>query len=141
MTCDFRVDDSFEDFRDLFAICNHSNTFFARYVFYIIILFFRYNNDFIFLFEKTNYELAENFAIIFWSWNIVFVRLLLFFLEIETIRFIITFLATFKAFDIYKIIIFWTTSLTLFIITISFHINDIWAVFTFDILFHNIKLF
>ena len=65
MTCDLRIDDSFENLRDLFAIYNHLNTFFAKYVFYIIILFFYYNNDFIFLFKKTNCEFIENLTIIF----------------------------------------------------------------------------
>ena len=63
--CDFRVDDLFENLRDLFTICNHLNTFFTRYVFHIIILFFYYNNDFIFSFKRANYEFIENFIIIF----------------------------------------------------------------------------
>ena len=65
MTCDFRVDNSFKNFRDLFMICNHLNTFFAKYVFYIIILFFYYNNDFVFSFKRANYELIKSFMIIF----------------------------------------------------------------------------
>ena len=63
--CDLRVDNSFENLRDLFAMCNHSNTFFARYVFYIIILFFCYNSDFIFSSKRANYKFVENLAIIF----------------------------------------------------------------------------
>ena len=63
--CDSRIDDLFKDFRDLFAIYNYSNTFFARYVFHIIIFFFRCNNDFVFSFKKANCEFIENFAIIF----------------------------------------------------------------------------
>ena len=65
MTCDSRIDDSFENFYNLFTMCNHLNTFFARYIFYIIIFFFRYDNDFIFSFKKTNYKFVKNLAIIF----------------------------------------------------------------------------
>ena len=65
MTYNLRIDDLFENLRDLFTIYNYSNTFFARYVFYIIILFFRYNSNFVFSFKKTNCEFAENLAIIF----------------------------------------------------------------------------
>ena len=65
MMYNFRVDDLFENLYNMFTICDYLNTFFARYVFHIIIFFFRYNNDFIFLFEKTNCEFIENFTIIF----------------------------------------------------------------------------
>ena len=65
MTYNFQVNDSFENLRDLFAIYNYLNTFFTRYIFHIIIFFFRYNNDLIFLFEKANYKLIKSFTIIF----------------------------------------------------------------------------
>ena len=49
----------------MFTIYNYLNTFFAKYVFYIIILFFHYNNDFIFSFKRASYKLVKSFAIIF----------------------------------------------------------------------------
>ena len=63
--CDFRIDNSFENFNNIFIMCNYLNTFFVRYVFHIIIFFFRCNNDFVFLFKKMNCEFVESFAIIF----------------------------------------------------------------------------
>ena len=38
--CNFRIDDLFENFYDIFIIYNYLNTFFARYIFYIIIIIF-----------------------------------------------------------------------------------------------------
>ena len=46
-------------------MCNYLNTFFTRYVFHIIIFFFRCNNDFIFSFKKVSCKLVKNLAIIF----------------------------------------------------------------------------
>ena len=41
---------------------NYLNTFFTKY---IIIFFFRYNNDVVFSFKKTSRKFVENFTIIF----------------------------------------------------------------------------
>ena len=49
----------------MFTIYNYLNTFFTKYIFHIIIFFFRYNNDFVFSFKKASREFVENFTIIF----------------------------------------------------------------------------
>ena len=60
-----RVNNLFENFYNTFTMCNYSNTFFIKYVFYIIILFFRYNNDFIFSFKKRIVNLLKVLRLFF----------------------------------------------------------------------------
>ena len=65
ITYNSRIENLFENFNNMFTIYNYLNTFFTKYIFYIIIFFFRCNNDFVFLFKKTNCELIKSFTIIF----------------------------------------------------------------------------
>ena len=66
MTCDFRIDNLFENLYNVLIIYNYSNSFFLKYIFHIVILFyFRYKNDFIILFKRAINKFVKRITIVF----------------------------------------------------------------------------